>query len=198
MNVIEQDWLAVTRRFRQPYVSRNPGSIDLLSEMTTNLGFDLSCKVVALIDHRKNDALDFESGIEFRAHELHRFHEIGEAFERIVFALKRDQHRIRRRQRIQREKTQRRRTVDQDDLIGVPDLLDRLCESTFSRLERNEFDFCTDEIATCRNDVKGFELRLESTLGQRHFINERIVDLSIGVADSVCAACVGLWINVDQ
>ena len=52
-----------------------------------------------------------------RAHLLQRLDQVGQAFERVVLALHRDQHRVRRAQAVEREQRQRRRTVEQDEVV---------------------------------------------------------------------------------
>ena len=102
MNVIEQNRLTMTRRLGKPHVSRDPRSIDFLSEMAAYLCFDLPSEIVSLIHHSQHDALDFELGIQLPAYEFDGFRQIREAFERVVFTLQRDQNRIRSGQGVQR------------------------------------------------------------------------------------------------
>ena len=64
-----------------------------------------------------------------RAHLLHRLHEIGQSFERVVLALHRDQHRVGRAQAVQRQQRQRRRAVEQDEVVVGRDFADRRASS---------------------------------------------------------------------
>ena len=65
----------------------------------------------------RSKPLDLEPRIEVRAHFLHRLHEIGQPLERVVLALHRNQHRVGRAQAVQREQRQRRRTIEQDEIV---------------------------------------------------------------------------------
>ena len=60
-----------------------------------------------------------------RAHFLDRLHEIGQAFERVVLALHRDQHRVGGAQAVERQQRQRRRAIEQDEIVFGRDLVDR-------------------------------------------------------------------------
>ena len=55
-------------------------------------------------------------GVERRAHAPHRRDEIGEAFEREVFAVQRDQHAVGGDERVEREQAERRRRIDDDEI----------------------------------------------------------------------------------
>ena len=93
--------------------------------MPLELGGDVLRERVARVVHRAQQALDLEPRIEMRAHLLHRLHEIGQTFERVVLALHRDQHRVGGAEAVQRQQRQRRRTVEQDEIVFAAIVVDR-------------------------------------------------------------------------
>ena len=48
--------------------------------------------------------------------------QVGDAFEREVLAVQRDDHGVRGDQRVQRQETERRRRVDEDVVVARPDV----------------------------------------------------------------------------
>ena len=59
------------------------------------------------------------AGLSARAHAAHRADEIGEAFEREVLAVQRNQHGVGGDERVEREQPERRRAVDEDVVVLV-------------------------------------------------------------------------------
>ena len=101
--------MAVARRFGEPDVARDHRAIDLVLEELAHVARDLLAEIGALVVHRQQHAFDVERRVERGANAAQRGHEIGEAFEREVFAVQRDQHGVGGDQRIEREQAERRR-----------------------------------------------------------------------------------------
>ena len=85
-------------------------------------------EIVPRIEHRAQDAFDLELRIHRRLDLLDGADQRRQPFERVVLALHRDQHALRRDQRVQREHVQRRRAVDEDDFVLVVDGLERVAQ----------------------------------------------------------------------
>ena len=104
-------WLGASpRRTLRGMTVRNTFS---LKNWRTSVG-DLLSEIRALVEHRQQDAFDVERRVERGADAAHRADEIGEPFEREVFAVQRNQHGVGGDERVQRQQAERRRTVDED------------------------------------------------------------------------------------
>ena len=60
-----------------------------------------------------------------RAYAADGLHQVGQALERVILALHRNQHAIRGAQAVEREQRQRRRTVQEDEIVIVGNFRDR-------------------------------------------------------------------------
>ena len=90
------------------------------------------------------------AGFSAAAHAPHRADEIGEAFEREVLAVQRNQHGVGRDQRIQREQAERRRAVDEDVVEPRPQRLDDALEAPLALGHRDQLDLRAGQIAVGR------------------------------------------------
>ena len=104
-------WLGASpRRTLRGITVRNTFSL----KNCADVGRDLLAQVRPLVEHRQQHALDVERRVERRANAAHRADEIGEAFEREVLAVERNQHRVGGDERVERQQAERRRAVDED------------------------------------------------------------------------------------
>ena len=82
--------------------------------MTAHLVGDLVGELRAPVVHREQDRRDVQARVEVSAHEVDVVEQLTEAFQRVVLTLDRDQHLVRRDERVDREQAQRRRAVHED------------------------------------------------------------------------------------
>src|SRR5258708_4591640 len=136
----------VARGFRQPHIPRYHRAVNLVAEMLLQLLRDLLRERVSRVVHSAQQAGDLELGIQVRAYALDRTDQIGEALKRVVLALHRDQYMLRRSQRIHREQAERRRTIDQDEVVVARDALERGLEPRLARLQADQLDFGACEL----------------------------------------------------
>ena len=115
--VVQQHRLAEARRLGQPHVARNDRAEHLVAEMLDQLRRDFVREVVPRVEHRAQDALELELRIHRALICSMVLDQRRKPFERVVLALHRDQHAVGRNQRVHREHVQRRRAVDQDDVV---------------------------------------------------------------------------------
>jgi hypothetical protein len=111
------DRLAVGRRFGQADVARHDGLVDLVAEMAFEFAGNLLGQRALAVVHGAQQAFDFEPRIEVVAHLAQGFDEVGQAFQRVVLALHRDQHGIGGDQGVDGQHVERRRAVDQDEVV---------------------------------------------------------------------------------
>jgi hypothetical protein len=188
----------VARRLGEPDIARDHGREGLLGEVAAHFVLDLARQVVARVGHREQHALEREARIQLAAHELDRFEQAGQTFERVVLALQRDDHGVCRRQGVECEQPERGRAVDQHDLVGVADLGERALEPALAIDRGHELDLGAVEIATRRDQMQITQLG-----GARHRFHDampaqRVIYVRLGAARAVCAGRVGLGVEVDQ
>ena len=85
----------MTRRLRQPDVSRNDRLEDLALEEAVDLLLHLTGQARPAVEHGQEDPLDLEARVESLPDEPDRLDEVRQPLERVEFALERNQHRVR-------------------------------------------------------------------------------------------------------
>ena len=123
--IVGENRLAETGRLGQANASRNYGFEDLISEELLQIGCDLPGQVGPVVEHRQENAFDFEGVTEAVPDPVDRVHELRDTFEGEKLALNRHHDRIGGDQSIEGEKIQRGWAVDQDIRIVVPDRSER-------------------------------------------------------------------------
>ena len=188
----------MARCFAEAHVARNERLKHLIGEVTAHFGFDLPAEVVALIDHGENDAHQGELRVEPVAHEVDGFEQTRETLERVVLALQGHDDVVRGRERIQREQPERRRTVDQDDLVGITQIGERVLESPLAVWLGDELDLGPIEIPARGNEVQVAEFRREHDVLHDTLADQCVIDvLRAGVAPER-ARRIGLGVDIDQ
>ena len=119
--VVDQRRDRVRRRLAEPDVARDHRVVDQRAQVVPHVGGDLSGQVIASVVHGQHNTLYPEPRIGVGADRLHRAHQLRQALEREELALQRHQHRVRGDERVDRQEVERRRAVDQDEVL-VPNL----------------------------------------------------------------------------
>ena len=96
--------------------------------MLADLARDLAAEARASVVHGDDDAEDVELRIQVLLHERDGVEQLGEPFERVVLGLHRDEDLPRGDQRVDREHAQRRRAVDEDEVVAVDVAGERVLE----------------------------------------------------------------------
>jgi hypothetical protein len=87
------------------------------------------------------------SVVQVGVHLLDRVDQVGQAFERVVLALHRDDHAVRRAQAVQGQHRQRRRAVDQDEIVVGIDLGQRVLQAALAVVQLHHLDFGAGQLA---------------------------------------------------
>ena len=90
------------------------------------------------------------AGLSAGAHAAHGADEIGEAFEREVLAVQRNEHAIGGDERVQREQAERRRAVDEDVVELVAQRLEQVPQAAFAIGQGDQFDLGAGEFPRWR------------------------------------------------
>ncbi len=114
------------------------------------------------------------SRIEALLNLLDRLQKLAQPFEREEFALQRHQQRIRRRKRIEREQAERRRAIDEADIvIGMAG--QRLAQTAGAIFEIDQFDLRAAQIDRRRDNIEAGNRSRHDRLGKCRFTHQHIV-----------------------
>jgi hypothetical protein len=91
----------MTWSFRQTDISWNYGRENLRAEEAAKVGGNLTRKRGALVVHGEQDTFDAERGIQRAANAHQRIKQFGNAFERVILALDRNEDGVARDERVQ-------------------------------------------------------------------------------------------------
>ena len=98
--------------------------------------------------------------------------EIGESFEREVFAVQRDQHSVGCNERVECQQPERRWAIDEDVVELGPERIQHALQPVLAVRQRNQLDLRTSQTAICRQerqvrDLSGQDIR-QRWRGLRH------------------------------
>ena len=111
---MQEDGLPVTRRLGKADVARNDDLIKFLRKEFFDLLCDLFGNERSSVIHGQHDALNLERLVQVLPNKRDGVHQLRKSFQRIIFALDGDDRAVCRRQRVDGQKPQRRRTVDEN------------------------------------------------------------------------------------
>ena len=142
------------------------------------------------------------TGIEAAADAPQRGNEIGESFEREVFAIERDQDRIGGDEGVQREQAERRWRIDEHVVEAIAEAADDRAQPLLAIRHRHEFDFRAGEIAVGGNQTEPGDRGLQDVRLRRGLVpRQGVIDgASRGGLpfEADAARQIGLGIEVDQ
>ena len=126
--------------------------------------------------------------------------QVGEALERIVLALHRNDHAMRRAQTVQGQHRQRWRAVDEHEIVAIRDLSQSIAQAILAPIELHQLDFRTGKVAIRRQDI--VLSRLGSNTYSRQFgePDQQVVNrvLERPLVDAAAHGGIAPWIEVDQ
>src|SRR5215210_8196206 len=150
---------AETGRFAQPYVPGYDGVEDLLPEEGPHFLGHLMGQVRTGIEHGKEHPSDLETGVQLLPDHPDALHELGQALQRVILALYRDEDFIGGGQCVEGQQIQRRRTVEQHSVVRRQ-LLQGPLELEFACQARNQLDLGPHEVDGGGRDVEPLDLCL--------------------------------------
>ena len=103
--------------------------------------------------HRRDDPLDVHARVEVLAHHRERVLELDEPAQREVLALHRHDHAVGRDERVDRQQAERRRRVDEDVVVAVAHLDERLLERALAADQRGQRELGAGEVDRRDGDV---------------------------------------------
>ena len=108
----------MARGLRQAYITGNHRGKDIAGEVPPHFLGDLHGEIRAPIKHRQQDAEYLQRRIQAALHPAHRRHQVGQAFQGVVFALDRDENAVRGAETVQCQQFQGGRAVDKKKIIA--------------------------------------------------------------------------------
>ena len=112
----------------QPHIPGDDGLEDLMSEEAAQISRYLFGERRSVVIHCKKHAFDLEPRVDRPSDPHMRVEELGDAFNRQILTLNRDQYRVGGSQGIQGQQVERRRTVNDDEGVFVEERPDRFLE----------------------------------------------------------------------
>src|SRR6185369_14518012 len=128
-----------------------------------------------------------------------RFDQIGQAFQRVVFALHRNQDRIGGDQAVDGQHVEGRRAVNQDEVVSGMAGLQGILQAVFALIELDQLDFGAGQFAVGGQDVET-EFSFDADLGQARSTDQQLINGGQGFlfGDPGPGRRVALRIHVDQ
>ncbi len=127
-------------------------------------------------------------------------HQCRKPLQRIVFTLHRDDDALRCHQRVEGQHVERRRAVNNDEVITVLYLCQQILEATFSLVHLQQFYFGSHQVAVCRQHVKACLWRSHSGLIKISLADQHIVNgvFQLSFIYTTSHGGIALRVHVDQ
>ena len=173
--VVELDRLAVTGGFGEADVARD-GVLRSLSSKKSRR-FSVTCwerLVRSSYMVRRTPSIS-RPGLKARRDALEGVHELADAFEGEVFGLHGDEEAVGGDKRVEGEKIEGRRAVEEDEVVFVALGLEGFAELIVAALELDELDVGADQVFAGGNDLEGFDFGGERGFGEGGLAEEDVV-----------------------
>lgn len=113
--------MSETGRFGQPDIAWDHGGRHGVAKIGFDFLHHLICQIRATVEKRQDDAPDLQIGIQSLPDPIDDLQKLGNTFQGIVFALKRYQYLIGRRQSVYRNQSERGWRIDKHVIVLVGD-----------------------------------------------------------------------------
>jgi len=152
------------------------------------------------VEHGQHHAEDLELRVQHSAHQIERLLELPEAFERIVLALDRNEHRLGGGQRVHRQQPERRRAVDQQVIPVVGRRFEAGSQARFPGDLIHELHLGAREIDGCRHHRQVLNSRVHNRRADRSAVTQALVDRGRkrGLVHTEAACGIPLGVHIHQ
>src|SRR5262249_44979789 len=103
-------------------------------------------ETVSGIEHGKQNSFERKSRVQGLLNQLESFQEGAQTLKGVIFALQRNQERIGGAERVQSEKPQRRRAIQQNIIEVIPNALQSVAQAPFALRGVDKLDLHAHEI----------------------------------------------------
>ena len=146
-------------RLGNAHRARHGRAEDELAEVPTHLVRDVRREPGPAVDHRQDHAADREPRVQPRADELDRADQLRQPLERVVLGLHRDEHAVRGRQRVDGQRAEGGRAVDEDEPVGLAGLREAFGQVTLAVRPARELDRGARQFRLRRHQLQVLETR---------------------------------------
>ena len=170
------------------------------TEVLADLALDLLGEPGPGVVHREHDAADVERRVEVRLHQRDVAQQLTETLERVVLALDRDDHVVGRGQAVDGQQPERRRAVDEGEVVVVAHRVERPLELQLAGERRDQLDLGAGEVDGRRDDEEVLHARRLDAVSSGRVVHDHVVDraLDVAVADAEAGRRVALGVEVDH
>ena len=115
--------------------------------------------------------------------------------------MSRDQHGIGSRQNVHGEQPERRRTIHQDEVVAIGELLNRLAQNCLATERRNKFDLRSHQIAGGRNNVQVRKVHmLDDSIRKLGLADQDLIHIRSRrpVLDAETTRRISLWVEIEN
>src|SRR6266511_213890 len=196
--IVEGDWNPIPRSLRESDAPGNDGLINEIREVLPYLLDNLLGQPCPAGIHRQHNATDVEPLVQIDPNEIHIAQQLTKPLQSVVLALNRDQQFISSRECIDREKTERWGTVDEHQVIAVPNRTERLAEAGLTRERVDQLDLRTCQVNGARENVEVPDWRLPDRGRRVRISHQNVIDrrLDLSMVQSEAGRCVPLRIEI--
>src|SRR5690606_5917489 len=154
---------------------------------------------IAPVEHRQHDADDPELGVEALLNLLDRLQELAQPFERKELALQRHHQRVVRRQRVQRQQTQRRWAINETDVVAAV-TAQPIPQPGGAPFHADQFDFRSAKINSGRDKIQPGDGCRNNALIERRLIDQQVIagEIALRGTNAQSSRRVSLRIEVDE
>ena len=163
LRIEKNDRFAVRRRFGNAHVARNLRLENLFRKELDEFVEHFDRESRAAVEHRDEHAAHVQCRIERFAYARNDAGQLRQAFERVVFGLHRNDALVCGGQRVDREQAERRRTIDQHEIVAIGDRRERLAAAAFRATSPRRVRFRRRRDRSSRARATGLPPRLVLT-----------------------------------
>ena len=149
--------------------------------MTFHLIIDLVCKTKASVIHRQQESLYLQLGVQFAFDNLYRVQQLADSLKCEILTLHGYYHGVGCRQRIHRNQSQRRRTVDQDIIVVVPYRLEHSLYHLFAMVKVQHLNLRSYEVDMARYDIQAFDVCCINGVSHVSMIDDAFIKRAVNV-----------------
>ena len=181
--------------FGEADVAGDDGIEEQVAEVLFELFADFDNEAAAAVVHGADDAGYVEVGVDGLADFADGGHEVGDAFEGVVFAKHGDDDAVGGDQAVEGEQGQGRRAVDEDVVVVVGNDLQGVLRPDFACDFLDEFDFCAGQCAVGAQYVVAAFFAADDGVGDVGFAEDNLVNAVFDGGFVDAAACGGVTLG---
>jgi hypothetical protein len=200
LGIVEESRFAMAGGFGETNVAGNRRLVEKLAKEVLELGGYALGKVGAVVIHGEDDAFHEKAGIQGLADALDGVEEFTDAFEGEILGLHGHEYGIGGDKGIQRKKVERRRTVEDDDLELLANLLEGVAEAVFAIFGVDQLNIGSDEVLGRGNHLELFDGGgLKELWGFEVSHEQGVGALAVGILlKTEAGGRVGLGVAIDE